>query len=170
MQKKIIHCVHKTRIDTNWCSHSRILIVFCYFVIFGLIVLSTFTVAMINFRFFVVEVEQYFQCEAGGVSGLLATTNGTSTVTNCEEKRKAIENLINPVTTTIALIVLGFYPAINLVYVMHCRELKDSCSCCQPTREVEYTYRRESPYSTVNMSSSVVSSVRGVRLDTHGLL
>ncbi len=160
-----MHCIHKTRIDANWCSHLRILIVFCYFVIFGLIVLSTFTVAMINLRSFMIEIKKYFECEAVGV-GLLVT-NGNS---NCEEERKAVENLVNPITTTIALIVLGFYPAINLVYVMHCRELKERCSCCQPTREVEYTYRRDRPYSVVNQSSSVVSSVRGVRLDTHGLL
>ncbi len=148
VQKRIMHSIRQTRMSTDWCSNARVLIILCYFVIFGIVVLSTFTVSMINFPLFVTEIRTYFECEAEGV----APGNANA----CEESRQAVESLVNPVTTTIALVVLGFYPAVNLVYVAHCKELRDRCCCCAPAREVQYAQP-----STLNRQRT---------LDNHGLI
>lgn len=142
MQKRILHRVRQTRIDTNWGTHARILTILCYFVVLGIVVLTTFTVSLINLDIFTVKLLSYFSCEAKGIP----LRNSTSTTDDCD--KESISSLVNPITTTIAFVVLGLYPAVNLVFAVHIRELKEKCSCCTHTRKVEYTFRASRPYST----------------------
>ena len=162
-----MHRIHQTRIDTNWGTHARVLTILCYFVVFGIVVLTTFTVSTINFDIFYKKLLSYFICEAKG----LPLHNSTSVAGDCN--KESITSLVNPITTTIAFVVIGLYPAVNLVFAIHIRELKEKCSCCTHTREVEYTYRASRPYSSYqdgwNSSGSTAVRSRRVKAETQVL-
>lgn len=154
-----MHRVHQTRMDTNWGTRARVLTILCYFIVFGIVVLTTFTVSTINFDIFYKKLLSYFICEAEGLS----LNNSTSIADSCD--KKSIATLVNPITTTIAFVVIGLYPSVNLVFAIHIRELKEKCSCCTHTREVEYTYRDSRPYSNYRdgWSSTQTSGSTAVR-------
>ena len=128
---------------------------------------------MINLEIFIDDVLKYFRCQSEGLP-LSNSTNSSVIVNKCADEREAVEKLVNPIITIIGLVILGFYPAVNLVYVCHAKEIKENCLCCRATREVEHPHHRVyRPYQYTahqNGVNSTSSSVRGVRLDTHGLI
>ena len=89
----------------------RILIVFCYYTIVGSSALIAFNVTSQKLQKFSNEVDAYFLCERGGIGN------------KCD--RSGFESLTNPALQTIAFILVGIYPAINLVYVIHIADLKN---------------------------------------------
>ena len=91
----------------------RILIVFCYYTIVGASALIAFNVTSHKLQKFSNEVDAYFCCERGGIGN------------NCHVYQRRFESLTNPALQTIAFILVGMYPAINLVYVIHIADLKN---------------------------------------------
>ena len=88
----------------------RILIVFCYYVIVGASALIAFNVTSQKLQSFSSELDAYFLCEREGTGQI------------CD--RSGFESLTDPALQTIAFILVGIYPAINLVYVIHIADLK----------------------------------------------
>ena len=95
----------------------RILIVFCYYAILGISALTAFNVSSQQLQEFSNALDAYFLCERGGIRN------------NCD--RSGFESLTNPTLVTIGFILVGIYPAINLVYVIHSADLKSLKQKCQ---------------------------------------
>ena len=95
----------------------RILIVFCYYAILGIAALTAFNVTSHKLQGFSNALDAYFLCERGGIES------------KCD--RSGFERLTNPTLVTIAFILIGLYPAINLVYVIHSADLKSLKQKCQ---------------------------------------
>ena len=96
----------------------KLLLVLCYYVIFGSETLVTFAVSTTNIGPYIAAVSNYFACEA----------NGNSTSGRCDAERKGFESLNHFQLTFLAYILLGLLPAMNLVYVMNCKKIK-KCIC-----------------------------------------
>ena len=147
-QKHIIAKIRGQRLQVVWWSSEiKVLIVLCYYIILGVVVLSTLTIAMTTLSQLLTEVTKYFDCE-GQPQSLEnnVTTNSTSDST-CD--RRPLERLVDPIPTTIAFIVIGIYPAVNLVYTWNYQELKEKWR----SRQVQH----------VNRSNSVRFSREAVR-------
>ena len=91
----------------------RVLIILCYFILLGVSALTTFSVSSQNIQHFTRELISYFLCESTG------TTNGKLP---CD--RMAFEQFSNPIPTALSFLLLGLYPVVNLIYVVHIQELK----------------------------------------------
>ena len=90
---------------------------FCYYAILGIGALTAFNVSSRQLQEFSNELDAYFLCERGGTGN------------NCD--RSGFERLTNPALVTIGFILVGIYPAINLVYVIHSADLKSLKQKCQ---------------------------------------
>ena len=90
----------------------RVLIILCYFILLGVSALTTFSVSSQNIQHFTRELISYLLCESTG------TTNGKL----CD--RMAFEQFSNPIPTALSFLLLGLYPVVNLIYVVHIQELK----------------------------------------------
>ena len=78
-----------------------------------MVALTTFTVTTRNVERFAKEVGLYFLCEAVGPED------------PCDRNR--FEELLHPELTAISFILLGLFPAVNLVFVINVNELKQWC-------------------------------------------
>lgn len=83
---------------------------FCYYAILGIIGVTGFNASSLELRNFSSELDAYFLCEREGTGQI------------CD--RSGFESLTDPALQTIAFILVGIYPAINLVYVIHIADLK----------------------------------------------
>lgn len=100
----------------------------------------------------------YFMCEADGVQ---TDTISSVKLDSCD--KESISSLVNPITTIISFIIIGLYPAVNLVFVVHIRDLKDKCLCCKQTRQVEYSFHGNRPYSHYRDGWSVAQASESAR-------
>ena len=96
----------------------KLLLFLCYYVIFGSETLVTFVVSTKKSGTYIAAVSNYFACEANG--------NGTSG--RCDAERKGFESLNHFQLTVLAYILLALLPAMNLVFVMNCKKIKE-CIC-----------------------------------------
>ena len=72
--------------------------------------------------------EAYFTCKASGtIDAELDSLEDERIRTSCD--RENFEELVNPIPTAIAFILLGLYPTINLVYIINIRELRRKLMC-----------------------------------------
>lgn len=101
------------------------LIVLCYYVILGVVVLSVFTNALFNVN--MSQLIDYFTCEARGIP---------SHNTECENKLKIIQATDKPILISLAIVVLGLLPLVNLVYVLKFSELRRKIKTYSQTRYV----------------------------------
>lgn len=130
------HCfskIYKIKVDLNWTVETKVIIVLCYYVILGTAVLTIFTVALVNLnpRVFL----DYFACERQGLPPL------NSNITTCEEPLLAIKKVIDPISSTAAIVILGFLPVVNLVYVVKLRDLKNKIKTYSQTRFVHHVQK-----------------------------
>ena len=93
----------------------KILIVFIYFFIFTVISLISFTIGSQNIPEFISELTLYFACESQGVQP------GRT----CE---RGFNRMLNEAILCLSLILLGFVPVVNLVYVINYQEMKRKLS------------------------------------------
>ncbi len=114
----------------NWAVETKVLIVLCYYVILGAAVLSIFTFALFNIN--IKQLVAYFTCEARGKSA--SNTN----FSECEKQLKAIQSTDNPIPISLAIVVLGFLPVVNLVYIVKCSDLKRKLKTYSQTRYIHY--------------------------------
>ena len=103
------------------------LIVLCYYVLLGAAVLTIFTMALTEFQDLVDRVLSLIACPTAGT--LASTCNNIK--------------LSNPYPSTVAIVILGFLPTINFIYVVKIKELKNKLKCCQ-TRRVQYVPKESS--------------------------
>jgi len=92
----------------------RVLIVFSYYAILSVSVLTAFCISPRSLQGYFNALDAYFLCERNG--------------TGAECDRSGFESFRNPALVTIGNILVGIYPAVNLVYVIHIADLKDLCS------------------------------------------
>jgi hypothetical protein len=114
----------------NWAIETKVLIVLCYYIILGAAVLSIFSFALFNIN--TKQLIAYFTCEARGKPA--PNTN----VSECEKLLKAIQSTDNPIPISLAIVVLGFLPVVNLVYIVKFSDLKRKLKTYSQTRYVHY--------------------------------
>lgn len=96
-------------------AEKKLFIVFCYYVVLGVIALTTFTLATRNEERLLDEIRDHFLCEAPGTGADCPTTE--------------FKALSFPWLNAISYILLGLFPAINLIFAVNIKELKQFCSC-----------------------------------------
>lgn len=126
----------------------RVLIILCYFILLGVSALTTFSVSSQNIQHFTRELISYFLCESTGI------TNGKLL---CD--RMAFEQFSNPIPTALSFLLLGLYPVVNLIYVVHIQELK------QKGKKLTHKLSRHSSY--LNSSNKVELHKRSVWRSIH---
>ena len=101
----------------------RVLIVFSYYAILGISALTAFTISSRDLPGYSSALHLYLLCERNGIG------------TECD--RSGFESFTNPALVTVGYVLVGIYPAVNLVYVIHLRDiknlkenLKEKCTPC----------------------------------------
>ena len=130
------------KIDT---AERKILIIFCYYVILGVIVLITFSFATRNDDRLLEEITGYFTCELPGIDPQ----------NPCDRSR--YQSLLNPELNCISYILLGLFPVVNLIFAVNAEEIKQWCACARNFSLISTS--RESP-STGSASATVVNLER----------
>ena len=93
-------------------AEKKVLIVFLYYVLLGIVALASFGINIRTVNAFVSALSAYFACES--------TTPG-----NCESSRNtALQNTFPGLTNT-TYILLALFPLVNLVYAFNFNELKE---------------------------------------------
>ena len=93
-------------------AEKKVLIVFLYYVLLGIIALASFGINTRTLKAFVSALEVYFLCESAR-SG------------NCEQSRNtALQYSFSGLTDT-SYILLALFPLVNLVYAFNFNELKE---------------------------------------------
>ncbi len=96
-------------------AEKKILIVFCYYILLGVIALMAFTLAVKDDEIVAHEYETYFLCESKGIDP-----------NNPEEcDRSGFEQYLTPGLMACAYILIGIFPALNLIFVVNIKELKE---------------------------------------------
>ena len=108
------------------------LLVLCYYVLLGTAVIIVFTHALISLQEYSDEFRSLLECERVGLP--LNTS-----VSTCTKETEKIRSSVIPYPTTLAIVMLGILPAVNLVYIVKCRELRSKLRCHR-TRQTQYTY------------------------------
>ena len=95
-------------------AEKKILIIFCYYVILGVIALTTFTLTTKDGPRVSDEIIAYFTCERLGTE-------------NCDSQRSSYQMLLQPELNCLSYVLLGIFPAINLIFAVNIEELKQWC-------------------------------------------
>ena len=124
----------------------KILVILCYYVLLGAIALTSYTLSTRNVEEFIKGVSHYFLCESPGMDP----------DSPCD--RSGFENFSYPILTLFGYILLGLFPAVNLIFAVDIRELKQWCgqhapcfgiSVSPPTpRKFPNNYTTSTPLST----------------------
>ncbi len=125
--------------NLNWALELKVLIILCYYVLLGAAVLTIFTKALIDLQNFLERFFTLIDCESKG-------TPLGSAESLCAQQRIDLQKIDNPYPTTVAIVFLGLLPAVNLIYIVKLKELKNKLTCFQ-TRQVQYI-QKESSRST----------------------
>ena len=133
----------------TWVVEIKVLLVLCYYVILGTAVLTIFTIDLTDIYTHKSVLLQYFACEG---KGLLPSSN----VSRCAMLEKSIHTSFNPIPTSVAIVILGFLPAVNLVYVVKLSDLKTKLKTYSQIRQIQYVQKEASgasryvPYNVNN--------------------
>ena len=93
-------------------AEKKVLIVFLYYVILGVVSLVSFGISARTGSMFSSALKSYFVCES---------TNAG----NCDDERAAAARNTFPGLTNASYILLALYPLVNLVYAFNFNELKE---------------------------------------------
>ena len=102
----------------------KILIIICYYVLLGVVALTAFTQNLRTNTEFADELRKYFVCESKGID--------PNSPEACD--RSGFERHQMPALTALAFILLALFPAVNLIFAVNSRELKQFCSHFSRTR------------------------------------
>ena len=91
-------------------AETKILLVLCYYAIFGVVSLTSFAVESASQEDLFRIIRQYFVCEAGG-SG-----------TECD--RSAFDEIANRELVVVTYLLFGLIPVVNLTFVINWKEAK----------------------------------------------
>ncbi len=95
-------------------AEKKIFIIFCYYIVLGIIALSTFTEAVRNDDETAEEYRKYFRCESAGID--------PNDPDECD--RSGFENNDTLFLTAATYVLVGIFPAVNLIFAVNNRELK----------------------------------------------
>ena len=95
-------------------AEHKILIILCYYVLLGVIALTAFTIFTRNSRLSADSVAEYWQCEIAGVNP----------ENSCDRLRDSFQQLSYPGLTAVTIVLLGLFPAVNLMYAVNIKEIK----------------------------------------------
>ena len=99
-----------------------VLIILCCYLFSGVIALTSNIFTLRNNGLFVDALLEYWQCEATGVDPK----------NPCN--RASFEELMYPGLTTLASVLSGIYPAVNLIFAVNISDLKQKFkTCCGQT-------------------------------------
>ena len=106
-----------TKIKVMSTAEKKLLFVFAYYIIYAVIVLVFYSVSVRDLDRFVEASREYFFCEAGGY--------------NPEDPcPRTYEQYKYPYLQSTVYIVLGFIPAVNLIFVVNIQRLKEASMPC----------------------------------------
>ena len=88
----------------------------------GVVALTAFTVntRSRNGKLFVDAIAAYWLCE----------TAGLNPENSCDRLRDSFQQMSNPGLTSTSYILLGIFPAVNLVFAVNVREMKQKFKTC----------------------------------------
>ena len=115
-----------------------------------MIALTAFTLTTKKAERVVEEVSGYFECELPGIDP----------ENPCDRSR--FEALLHPVLTSLSYILLGMFPAINLIFAVNVKELKQWCG---PTRLFHHISSTGALQSTTSASAATASTERNHSVD-----
>ncbi len=98
----------------------KILIAFCYYVLLGVISLSGLIRNIQNNEVIAREFEKYFICESTGID--------PDDPEECD--RSEFEQYRTPELVTCAYVLVGIFPAVNLIFAVNIKEYKQSFNRC----------------------------------------
>ena len=130
LQQHFLAKIHKIRINLNWALEVKLLVVLGYYVILGAAVLTIFTYSLSTRSEFLSNLIEYLNCEGKGLS-------------TCTNERNKIEKSVYPIPTAIAFVILGFFPTVNLIFIVKIRELRNKLMCCH-TQQMQYVQKESS--------------------------
>ena len=137
-------------------TEAKVLTILVYYVILGSVVLTILTNSLIALNGFYEASKEYFSCEA---SPNFTYNDMGQIQSSCSGEREQLGNYSNPIATTLAFVLLGFYPAINLVYTINIRELKEALSC-KAKRKVEAAHRSVHARGNIQSTNSSAAARR----------
>ena len=135
LQNHLLSKIYKVKMVSGWTLEFKVLLVLCYYVIIGTAVLSIFTHDLLVLNNQLDTFIEYFYCEA---QGLLPNSNKP----RCTDLEMSIQSVLNPIPTAIALLILGFLPAVNLVYIVKFSDVKRNMKTYSHTRYMKYIQDR----------------------------
>ena len=94
-------------------AETKILVILCYYAIFGIIALTYFALASADLDEFTDAIEEYFVCEGAGSQ------------VECDRSQFEQYTYFGLVVATVLL--LGFLPCVNLIFVIKWAAAKDFC-------------------------------------------
>ena len=80
----------------------------------GVVALTAFTITTRNGRLFAEAIAAYWRCETAGVNP----------ENSCDRLKGSFQQMSNPGLTSASYILLGIFPAVNLVFAVNVREIK----------------------------------------------
>jgi len=75
---------------------------------------SAFTVNTRNGTLFAAAIAEYWRCESAGLNS----------ENSCDGLRDSLRQLTNPGLTSASYILLGIFPAVNLIFAVNVKEIK----------------------------------------------
>ena len=110
----------------------------------GVVALSAFTVTTRNSRKFADAIAEYWRCETAGVNP----------ENSCDRLRDLFQPLANPGLTSASYILLGIFPAVNLVFAVNVREIKQKFKTLRGRAAKFYPRKERSTSSTATTFSN----------------
>ena len=93
-------------------AERKLLIILCYYILLAIVALTGVSVPLRNAEQLTNALTEYWQCEAAGIDH----------ENPCN--RASIEQQSNPALITIAYVLLWIFPAVNLIFAVNIREIR----------------------------------------------
>ena len=95
-------------------AERKSLIILCYYILLGVVAFSAFTVTTRNGTLFATAIAAYWRCESAGLNS----------ENSCDGLRDSLRQLTNPGLASASYILLGIFPAVNLIFAVNVKEIK----------------------------------------------
>ena len=100
---------HSFQIGT---AQRKLLIILCYYVLLAMVALTGVSIPLRNAEQLTNVLTEYWQCEAAGIDP----------ENPCN--RASVEQQSNPALITISYVLLWIFPAVNLIFAINIREIR----------------------------------------------
>ena len=94
-------------------AERKSLIIFCYYVLLGVIALTGFTISTRNGAMFSDAVAEYWRCEIAGVNS----------ENSCDRQRESFEQFTYPGLTAVSYVLISLFSAVNLIFAVNIKEI-----------------------------------------------